>query len=184
MPRYYRRRYRTIVRAPKKKWATNIVTRTFTIDSQNPSPYITMVTNAAQNNTPTPTILKCGNFKVNADFVLAYSQAPSVIPIIHVVAYILFLPEGILPTNNAQLGAVIGAHPEYIMAWKQLDADLDYSTTNPTNVGTQRVTFSSRLKRNLNSGDQVVFAVLNNTDGVGVTSIRVALTNQYWTCAN
>ena len=28
MARYYRRRYRTIVRAPKKKWASNIAALT------------------------------------------------------------------------------------------------------------------------------------------------------------
>lgn len=183
MARYYRRRYRTIVRAPKKKWATNIVARTFTIDAQNPSPYISMVTNATQTSSPTPTILKCGNFKVNADFTLTYGQATDP-PTLHIVAFILFLPEGIQPATNAQLGAVIQAHPEYIMAWKQVDTNLNFSGTTATNAGTQRVTFSSRLKRNLNSGDQVVFAVLDQTSGVSMRSIRVALTNQYWTCAN
>lgn len=182
MPRYYRRRRSVVVR-PKKKWASNMTFTSYEIlpggTGTQPVPVTNLVINSAQANTPTPTIIKAGNFKINAD--VTYSVSTTT-PISHLVAVVVFLPEGIDPLSNAALGALLTAHPEYIIAWRQLDTSYIVTGSSPGNV--QNVTFSSRLKRNLNSGDRIVFGILDQTPAGTVTSIRVALTAQYWTCAN
>lgn len=185
MPRRYYRR-RTIVRAPRKKWATNITTRNYTIlpgssDPLNKVPYIQLVSNASQSSSPTPVIVKAGNFKVNADVSFLYSATSA--NEVHLVAFVVFLPEGIVPADNQQFGNLITAHPEYILAWRQLDAERIEATNQNVARNLDRVTFSSRLKRNLNSGDSIVFGILDQSSNT-VTQVRVSLTCQYWTCSN
>lgn len=184
MPRRYYRRTRVV--RPKKKWASGIKTINYSIspNSEDPAgkiPWTTLVSNSLQTAAPTPTIVKAGNFKVNADINLTLNASTT--STLHLVAFVVFMPEGISPSDNQTFGNLIVAHPEYIMAWKQIDSERVQSTQGITLYNTQRVTFSSRLKRNLNSGDSIVFGVLDqSTQSVGV--IRVALTCQYWTCSN
>ena len=184
--RYYRPR-RTVVVRPKKKWASNIKINTLKIvpsDTQGLAvPWVALVSNAGQSNLPTPSVLKCGNFKINADLYYSLNSA-STIPegSYHFVAFVAFLPEGNAPANNTQFGNFIAAHPEYILAWKQLEANA--TTTQASSVTTQKVIFSSRLKRNLNSGDQVVFGILDQTTNSNVRIIQCTYTCQYWTCSN
>lgn len=177
MPRRYYRR-RTIIRAPRKKWASNITTRNFTIAPGGDTgiPYIQLVSNAVQSSAPTPVIVKAGNFKVNADFSITTSGTAD----IHLIAFIVFLPEGIASANNQQFGNLINSHPEYIMAWRQLDT-IPSVTTSDQHL--ESVTFSSRLKRNLNSGDSVVFGILDQST-TQVSLIKTQITCQYWTCSN
>lgn len=146
MPRRYYRRTRVI--RPKKKWASGIKTINFNIspESETPElrvPYTGLVINASQTSNPTPVILKAGNFKVNADVYVTLPQGGTNI---HLVAFIVFLPEGIAPADNQQFGNLITSHPEYIMAWKQIDAEYAKVTDTAGQINTQRVAFSSRLK--------------------------------------
>ena len=179
MPRRYYRR-RTVAVRPKKKWASNMIIRNYVINSDNPSPVITLVANSLQSGTPTPVIVKAGNFKINADIGVAATAGSSGDIGIQLMAVVLYLPEGNGIPNNTSLGAIVGAHPEYIMAWRQFDT----STPTTSTSFAREVVFSSRLKRNLNSGDSIVFGVLSSATGVTVNRIVTSVTAQFWTCAN
>lgn len=173
--RYYRSR-RTVVVRPKKKWASNIGQLAYQITTSNLSPGRVLVENSAQTSTPTPTILKVGNFKASVDVSFSYSQAPVVLP--NCTAYIVFLPEGIAISDQNALFTLISNHPEYVMAWRRLDTDY---ASNTGSYNARSVTISSRLKRNLNSGDRVYFGVYAANSSATIT---VQGTVQFWTCAN
>lgn len=184
MPRRYYRR-RTVVVRPKKKWASNIVVRSFTVVTNGGQgsaiPFVPLVSNSTQSTSPTPVVLKCGNFKLNVDLRYGTVGSSTQTGSYHLVAFVVFLPEGIAPVNNTQMDALIKAHPEYIMAWKQLEAGAIGSAAA---VAQDKVVFSSRLKRNLNSGDQVVLTVVDETPNSNISEINVSFTCQYWTCSN
>lgn len=150
--------------------------RHFDINTSDPLPFVDLVVNAAQSNAPTPVIVKAGNFKINCDIGVTTGNSGT----IQLVAAVLYKPEGVSIANNAALGEYMAQHPEYILVWRQFDAAYGISGNNAT----QQVTMSSRLKRNLNSGDKIIFAILNADSGAPVNNIRAMLTAQYWTCAN
>lgn len=152
MARYYRRRYTRVVR-PKKKWGSNI--KSFTL-SQNPAGtngilHVTLAENSAQSSNPTPIIVKTGNFKIQGDCYTEIGGSPQIAAPVEAVVYVLYLPEGIAVTTYSQAEAVVQAHPEWIIAWKFVSNNVVYPTT-PTTGENQSFTFSSRLKRNMNSG--------------------------------
>lgn len=178
MPRYYRRRATRVVK-PKKKWASNLVNLSPTSDTTGGNSVVykyVICQNANPTNVPTPVILKTGNFKLQCDafFNLSANAAVSF------SAYIMYVPEGTVLNGINDVTALIARHPEWIMAWKY--STFDY-VSGAANIDTIRV--SSRLKRNLNSGDSIMFL------GVGITDTGVTYTNhgikgmcQFWTCAN
>lgn len=193
--RYYKKR--TVVVRPKKKWATNFTTlgepTTKTLNL-TPGQVNTLtfnnilVQNTAQTASPTPVIVKTGNFKVKGDMKLSFIQASGTqsSSMTSCVIYIMYIPEGI--TASATL---ISAHPEWIMAWSPVDINMDVvsSTMNIQNVN--KFSFSSRLKRNLNSGDRIECLTVFNfgpSPTAGNVSIDVtvspAILCQYWTCSN
>lgn len=163
--RYYRRSYRP---ALKKKWASNIIQDTVTTSN-----YKTLVQNSSQTSQPTPVIVKCGNFKVQGDvYVQVTGSTPSrPIPLIF---YILFVPEGVTPSDS-----LVGNHPEWIMGWTAIDSGIIFSAS-AENSG-NKFSITTRLKRNLNSGDRIV-ALLQSRDASATA--QAAYTCQYWTCAN
>ena len=161
--RYYPRR--TVA---KKKWASNLVNGT--VSSSN---FALLVQNSTQTASPTPVIVKCGNFKVQGDVVVTTQQQGTNRPV-PLVFYIVFIPEGVGITDT-----VVTTHPEWIMGWTVIDAQYIGPTTSTTSGS--RFSLSTRLKRNLNSGDSIV-AVLQSRDSSA--SAQCAFTCQYWTCAN
>lgn len=177
MARYYRRRYTRVVK-PKIKWATNLVDITGNATSSaNKVVFTTTVcVNSAQSGTPTPVIVKTGNFKLQCDAYFTLSQ-PSVVEF---SVYIMYVPEGssILGYDGAR--EFVEKHPEWILAWKY--STFDY-VSGTSNVETIRV--SSRLKRNLNSGDSIKLIGLGSTS-TGTTFSAQGLSGkcQFWTCAN
>lgn len=198
MPRRYYRRTRTV--RPKKKWATNI---TRLIGQQSAIVNIlpkaqaeythylyssALVTNSATTSIPTPTILKCGNFKLKGDLRIAYSLegGGTTVTIAGCVAYIVYVPEGY--DVNAQ---IVYQHPEWIMAWTPVDMNLVGSNVS-TSQDVQKFSISSRLKRNLNSGDRVMLLmdILFAPSSTLVAAVNAdilftpAIGVQYWTCAN
>lgn len=177
MPRRYYRR-RTVVVRPKKKWASNIgqLSYTMTAPASSADPGKVLVQNAAQSSNPTPTILKAGNFKASVDVSLSYSSSPASLP--NCTVYILFLPEGISINTANDLLAVVSSHPEYVMAWRKLDFDFVNSAGT---FNTSSVTMSSRLKRNLNSGDRIYFGLY---PAGSAATITIQGTVQFWTCSN
>ena len=162
--RYYRRYYRA---APKKKWASNILQGSVTTSN-----FGVIVDNAVQTATPTPIIVKCGNFKVQGDVMYnttgtGSSNRPALLNF-----FLIFVPEGITPADS-----LIGSHPEWIIGWKTIDVGT-IKATSETAVATSTFSFSSRLKRNLNSGDRVVALLQSNDSNMSASCV---FTVQFWT---
>ena len=194
MPRYYRRRSTRIVR-PKKKWASNMRSIYLTPIADPNAPEVAfsdvLCANATEVDaggvvTPTPTIVKTGNFKVQCDCSVIITH-PGVV---QAMMYVLYIPEGVFTPNNpaadyTTLGAIITRHPEWILSWRQFSSD-----AMDTRGNLERVSFSSRLKRNLNSGDKVYVVLLVNVVQ-SLTPVVAKVQNvicrgmaQFWTCAN
>lgn len=186
MPRYYRRRYTRVVR-PKKKWATNLVNvqpgQNQPVLRDNYAMVFTKICeNSQQSGNPTPVVLKAGNFKLQLDA----SFAPTTAAAVSFSTYILYVPEGMWPgsglTQIADVEQIIHNHPEWILAWRYSSNDF-MSNTGPGNVDSVKV--SSRLKRNLNSGDAIYFIGIAVTSALNTfASADIRGMCQFWTCAN
>lgn len=177
MPRRYYRR-RTVVRAPRKKWGSNINNFNFVTagTAQLQGGSVTLVQNSASTSNPTPVIIKAGNFKVQGDaFFITSAQAQ-----VELSMYVVYLPEGLNPTDAAAYQGLITAHPEWVLAWKFISANRVGQAGSDQSLS---FSLSSRLKRNLNSGDKIVLLGLAAA-GSSLTSANFAGLCQYWTCAN
>lgn len=181
--RYYRRR--TVVVKPKKKWATNMVEigPTYKTENNRLIFYQKLCENSAQTGNPTPVILKTGNFKLQVDGTFSPTTGAPV----SFVTYVVYVPEGVLPAPNAAnfmpaIIDLISKHPEWVLAWRYSSNDF-INTSGPGNVDSVKV--SSRLKRNLNSGDSIYFFGIATTSGANTfNSADCRGVCQYWTCAN
>lgn len=178
MARYYRRRYTRVVK-PKKKWASNIKKLTLLSEAVNSyGGIVELCKNSTQSSLPTPVIVKAGNFKVQCDVVAAGTGGS----LASMTAYVLYIPEGVDPLLQSPdsvhqfIESTVSNHPEWILAWRQIGYEALEGTKN-----VDRVTFSSRLKRNLNSGDRIVFAL--NAFG-SLQQLSLLGMCQFWTCAN
>lgn len=181
MPRYYRRRATRVVR-PKKKWATNLVD----IDVTNTTGGVgsgkvymmkELCVNSSATATPTPVIVKTGNFKLQFDASFGLTNGAP----LQFSSYIIYVPEGTLVNfGYDDLKNLIDRHPEWILCWKFGSYDYVSAGANG-NIDSVRV--SSRLKRNLNSGDAIWFFGLA-TSTQNITSAGGHGMVQYWTCAN
>lgn len=186
MARYYRRRSYTRVVRPKKKWASGYKTIAGAIQTGTGSSFVyntNLVENSTDSSNPTPVIIKTGNFRVQFDAVLNVGGSG----ILTARAYVVYIPEGWnLGTTGAEIylniDNIVAQHPEWIMVWRQLD----FGNANASgSVDTTVVRMSSRLKRNLNSGDKIVFAILGTGDFTGITFRgQVVGGAQFWNCAN
>lgn len=185
MARYYRRRTYTRVVRPKKKWGSNMIGIDMTVanpsGSTSDSGYFasTLAANKTESNAPTPVVVKTGNFKLQADL-YSFNQSGSVSGRPEVKCFIVFVPQGMEPTTYTAAAGIINNHPEWIMAWKVVDTGA--VGLNAT-VDFNRFAMSSRLKRNLNSGDSILCILL--VDGImPQTTVKVKGMCQFWTCAN
>lgn len=173
--RYFRYYPRT--RVAKKKWATNYKTIECSNNSSAIYKYEVLCENKAQSGTPTPVILKAGNFKIQGDCSVS-NPSPSTLGILYLRVFVLYVPEGWALTN---LGAIVTDHPEWIMAWSAVDLPV---TSAAQTSGGNKFSLSSRLKRNLNSGDKIVFYIDPTVTSSDNAVIHVLGAAQYWTCAN
>lgn len=179
----YRRYRRTIVRAPKKKWGSNIINISSQISNTtgqiaNGFHYIVLAQNKTETTVPTPVIIKTGNFKLQGDLYFSYTATGGT----QVVAtlYILYIPQGMEPQTANGAETLVQNHPEWIMAWKVLEGG---ATLGNRSLDSNRFTVTSRLKRNLNSGDSVISLLIVenlNTDHTVFLKGKC----QFWTCAN
>lgn len=171
--RYYRRR--TVVVRPKKKWASNFIGSNLALNTDATNTVSAagnvLVQNSAQSSSPTPTIVKAGNFKVQGDCYFAVAQGNQ---LMQCMLYVMFVPQGIPLNVTADYTNLISSHPEWIMAWKMIDMN---GTSNEINS----FTFSSRLKRNLNSGDSIRLIGVAEAGGTNAVSFAVTTKVQYWT---
>lgn len=159
MPRrryYYRRTSR-----PKQKWSINMVdplvstTGNYTIQSGAGASFGTVVcTNstridsAASSVTSAAQVLKTGRWKFKG-------LLTNVTTSFNYLIYLAYLPEGY--TQDVSVGFnegqdVFYRHPEWVLAWTRKD----YVAVEQSN----EVSLTSRLKRNLNTGDRIELRVL------------------------
>lgn len=168
--RYYRRR--TYAVRPKKKWSSHIKTWQSSALTSNPAT-VDLVINGSDGSTPTPSIVKAGNFKVTLDMYATYNNAVTVN--LSCNAYFLFVPEGVSISRT-----LITNHPEYILGAKTIGSTY---ATNTTVVSLETLNLSTRMKRNLNSGDRIVL-VMEMVGDVVPNSVTISGLVRYWTCAN
>lgn len=182
MSRYYRRRTYTRVVKPKKKWASNYYELSGDVQSAGDGQSFwyakPLGRNTTEVNSPTPVIVKTGNFRVQFDLTISVGASGA----IAARAFVIFVPQGWPSTTIDNYQNIVKDHPEWIMVWRQLDfGNANAAGTYDTSV----VKMSSRLKRNLNSGDSVIFLILGTGDFTNVTyKAKIAGAAQYWTCAN
>lgn len=158
----YRRYRRIIVRAPKKKWASNFRDVNMEVNNTTSAAtdvvvYKDLAENKTETTSPTPVIIKAGNFKVQADFYVTVLD-PSTTIAGHAptgILYVMYWPEGIGVTTPASAQTLIQNHPEWIIGWRTIDFD-SLNVSGGQSLGVTRVSLTSRLKRNLNSGDKIV----------------------------
>lgn len=172
---------------PKRKWNSNWNADDINLnmpDVSTTSSYTKAVTNKELIVNPTQTltgastsIVKVKNVKVQ----LSTSGVPdaSNLSVYTMQVAIVFCPEGITPSSD-----LLERHPEWIMAYRMLT--MDASMTIPINFS-----ISSRLSRNLNSGDTIYLTVITRrVSAETVTQPQTGLyipcyyTVQYCTCVN
>ena len=165
--RYYRSR-RTI---PKQKWLTNMcnisinsvsaqatsigggLSYLYTTDIITNTSNVTATYNGATVNGTNASILKTGRWKCKGVIVSGFEA-------LNYMIGLMYIPEGYTLSNSTlyENGTIIYKHPEWLLCWKRFD----YSNAGQSND----FSLSSRLKRNLNSGDKIVmFLLANNSSG-------------------
>lgn len=167
MPRYYKykRYYRRMY--PRKRWASNIFTEnnivTVLASQKDAFASTTICANSPQTDVPTPVIVKFGRCKVKGDVRTDLDNGNN---FVSATMYLAYVPEGYPIADLPKL------HPEYIIGWTQIS--LDSGNT---------FSFSSPLKRNLNSGDKIMmlFYVSATNTAQYVRAFNFYYTVQYWT---
>lgn len=159
---FYTARRRTV------KWSPHLLEQQLSITA-NPGDfgsYQLLAKNTSDNTTPTPSVIKVKNFKVSIDTTL-----PTVdISLMYFNAYVIFIPEGVTITPDTPK-----QHPEWILAWKSIN--------NVMHTQRDCTVLTSRLARNLNSGDAVYVLFTGNKAGSTAT-ITLNVVSSYVTRAN
>lgn len=180
MPRRYYTRYRPRPYGKRRKWSPTLLQGVSTLSipassSQALTGFTSTVLcgNSANSGTTTPvsTIIKVKNFKVVCDITVTQNT------IRNLFFAIMFLPQGFTPTVTTPQ-----EHPEWVMVWRTVDAT---SAGEQRAQGIPNIQLSSRLTRNLNSGDSIVL-YQSGTLPANVTSINVntAYYCSFVTCNN
>lgn len=176
MPR--RTTKRTVVK-PRKRWQmqlyqmntpinedTNLKRTTITVPANQSFIMQHEITqNSTASSTPTPSIVKVGNFQVKMYVACNPSGGETSRIMYYLRAYVMFVPEGVTPSN-----AWMNQHPEYILAkGSKASSGFTYASTggeNPTVYTNAKaivnLQYSSRLKRNLNTGDKIMLILIGN----------------------
>ena len=166
MQRYrYKKSYRKVY--PRKRWASNIFTEnnivTVLASQKTAWASTTICSNSPQTAVPTPVIVKFGRCKVKGDVRTDLDNGNN---FVSGIMYLVYVPEGM------PIADVIKLHPEYIIGWTQIS--LDSGNT---------FSFTSSLKRNLNSGDKIgIMFQVNSVNAVqAVRNFNFYYTAQFWT---
>lgn len=144
-------------------------TQTLTTGQTTVTPY-DLVVNSTDMSTPTPIIVKTGNFKLYGTLNTSISES-DILKLWNVTAYVMYCPQGYTYSSLAD----ITNHPEYIMGRTTLRFVPGQNST---------CSLSSRMKRNLNSGDKVCLVLFTTKDSALTGSLIMYLNWQYYTCAN
>lgn len=195
--RYYRSRVRYI--KPKKRWASNIAKDPFRFPTEigvgtprgltvYSGSATVLVANSVQNSSPTPTIIKTGNFKIQGNFTQLGNLSNTDLTY-GCTLYIMYVPQGFNISDTNVMRSLVADHPEWIMAWSLLDTNA--ATNGLTSLN--KFSCSTRLKRNLNSGDRICAIFLSSLVYLGpnealtaaqTTTLTGDIECHYWTCAN
>lgn len=168
----YKYRKPFVITSKRRKYSSNIVAWNATEFPTNPTA-VTLAINNAQTGLPTPGILKVANIKVSVDLNITTTTVGTYPA---VLCYILFVPEGFA---TADLATMIGQHPEYIMACKTVGSP----TPTSTSFDMQTINMSTRLKRNLNSGDSIQLFFGFSNPAV-ISKVYATGMCRYWICYN
>lgn len=177
MPRRYyygRRSYRGS--RPRRKWAPTMVqgTLTYDIDAQTTAFNGSLLCQNSANvgsSVPVSTIVKVKNFKVVIDLTTVTGGATAR----NFFLALMYVPQGFTLTVNTAI-----QHPEWILVWRTIDA------TSGTSNGTalQNIQMSSRLARNLNSGDSIVLFSSAYNPSTGQIGVGLSFYCSFVTCNN
>ena len=130
-----------------------------------------LVINTQDTATPTPIIIKTGNFKVYGS-VSTDLTSSNIAKLKNVQAFIMYCPQGYSYTNDL---LAISNHPEYIMGRTTLRFKPGENTS---------FSLSSRMKRNLNTGDKIKLVIVVEKDTSLTGNLNVYGNYQWYTCAN
>ncbi len=179
MPRRYYTRYRSRrFYGQRRKWSPTLTQGSINNTVQaNTTGFQTVVLceNSANVGTSTPvsTIIKAKNFKVIIDAVTAGSAN---VNMRNNFFAIMYLPQGYQASAETPT-----QHPEWIMAWRTVDVGY----TSGSSTVAPNFQMSSRLTRNLNSGDRIVlYNSVFNANASGVNAVTTAFYVSFVTCNN
>lgn len=187
---YYRRSKRTY---PKQKWQMNFADCDLSLEFSEIEGFpgnsfysihkmicqtVVPTGSSGQGVVSANNIVKTGNFKVKGDYIFTNTSSHY-----SIILYVVFVPQGISPNNTAVSNDNLGtslffSHPEWVLCWTRFDTKEDASN---------HFSMSSRLKRNLNSGDQIMFGalIIKKTDTIGVSpTFNFRATACYYARAN
>lgn len=179
MPRRYSKRT-IIVRKPKVKWSPHMETVDYQVTMASGSHFVfyphVVAANATDSHLPSVPVVQAT--RINFQGQLGISGITS----FDWFVYIIYVPEGMdagLATVDNWI-AFINQHPEYIMVRRIVEPG-DISQNASTTVSIQ-----TRMKRNLNSGDQVVLLFIGHSSSTPSSDRPIPIYGQlsYYTKVN
>lgn len=125
-----------------------------------------LVSNSIETATPAPTVIKFARVKITGT-VSTTVPTTSIGSLYYTKVFIMYCPQSYTYDSYSK----ITAHPEYIIAHRDL-------TINPT----QRTSFTitSRLKRNLNSGDKIQYVIVVGKESSLTGAVSLVFDYQYY----
>lgn len=171
MPRrYYRRRYGGYRK--RRKWSPTLVNGSFSLSATASTSNFqgTVLCRNSSNvgtDVPVSTIVKVKNFKVLCD-ITSVSNSIS-----NLFVGIIFVPQGFTVSLTTPT-----EHPEWLLVWRTIDG------TAGASLGVQNVQISSRLARNLNSGDSIVLFTSGTNLQSSTATMNFSFYCSFVTCNN
>lgn len=203
------RKHTRVYKRAKTRWAPHLEAFTITGTNGNAGSSIAvakqLAISSADNAVPTPGIIKTGRYKLEYELMLDLSTwaAGVRIPTDFMFSiYTIYVPQGWPITVGAtaadnvsrfnQFTTLIQSHPEWILGYKTIsvpeewyrgDAGIAYG-----HFTSGRQVLSSKLKRNLNSGDSVFCVLLSSWVAAGAApgayNLRLNCYSTYFTRYN
>lgn len=169
-----------IVRKPKVKWSPHMETVDYTVTLSSGSnftfyPHV-VAANATDSHLPSVPVVQVT--RINFQGQLGTAGTAN----LDWFAYLMYIPEGMdagLATVDNWI-AFINQHPEYIMNRRIIEPG---DTANNT---TATISMQTRMKRNLNSGDQVVLLLIAHSLTAPSSARNISIYGQlsYYTKVN
>lgn len=172
------RRYRKYSRRKHAKWSSNIqrISENYPgVPSGVQGNSITICQNPFQNTQTVSQTFTVKNVEIAAQLELFNLSTPANVD--NVEYYILYVPQGYGISVDLPF-----EHPEWIMAYKFIGTGL--STTSLTDSNSQVPKIKTRLSRNLNTGDSIIFLYTFNNKNNDNVNVKINGLVRWWTKAN